>query len=457
MITASDLPLLAQFFQTLPYPAVIVDLETTGGHLDNDRITEIALLRFADGKFTQHQWLVNPQMPIQPFVQKLTGISDSMVADAPDFSTLSGELLPLLRGSILLAHNSKFDYGFLCRAFARANIPFAAFSLCTVQLSRKLYPQYPRHNLDCIIERCGIPVESRHRAMSDVAAVALFLEQALQQHDAHTLRAAVHTLVHPALPAEPLPENLQTALFQLSDDHGFGVWYAQDGQPVYASTYRQTFHEALREYGHHRRAMLSEAADFRFIPTFGPLHALQLKAQYSVFRQPEATGRFTVQFHADAHGCLQARVVEICSGIQESPVYGMFRHKKAAKRALLEWAAQYQLCPESLDILPTTYPRNQPCPMQAAGLCDDNCQSEDGIRRQNERILQYASQLPVDGWGKAHTVHITEHRNNGSSITLQCRHGFLELPDKRLYFDNTLPEHLKSAFKQGRNAVTVID
>ena len=104
---------LSHFFQTYPIPVVIVDLETTGGNLTDDRITEIAFLHFKQGQITSVQQLINPQKTIGSFVENLTGINNEMVASQPTFEQFAPKILPLLRGSLLIAHNSKFDYSFL--------------------------------------------------------------------------------------------------------------------------------------------------------------------------------------------------------------------------------------------------------------------------------------------------------------------------------------------------------
>ena len=108
-------PQLAAALATLPLPVAVVDLETTGGHFEQDRVTEVAVLRFEQGRISRHQWLVNPQQPISAFITRLTGISNEMVADAPVFADIAPALLPLLQGHILVAHNSRFDYTFLRR------------------------------------------------------------------------------------------------------------------------------------------------------------------------------------------------------------------------------------------------------------------------------------------------------------------------------------------------------
>ncbi|WP_066569115.1 PolC-type DNA polymerase III [Snodgrassella sp. CFCC 13594] len=193
---------LAQALRTLPLPVAIVDLETTGGHFEQDRITEIAILRLYQGQWQRHQWLVNPQQPISEFITSLTGISNDMVADAPVFGALAERLLPLLRGHLLVAHNSRFDYTFLRREFARAGIAFAAPTLCTVQFSRKLYPQHFKHNLDSIIARFHIQIDpaDRHRAMGDVVALSQFLSLSLAEKKAPSMAQSMAAIGKTTLP-----------------------------------------------------------------------------------------------------------------------------------------------------------------------------------------------------------------------------------------------------------------
>ena len=150
MAHASRWPRLAAAFSRIGLPVAVVDLETTGGNLYQDRVTEVAVLRFENGQATRYEWLVNPQQPISDFIARLPGIDDELVKDAPFFGQIAADLLPLLRGTLLLAHNSRFDYTFLRHEFQRIGIDFAAPALCTVQLSRRLYPQFHKHNPLCI-------------------------------------------------------------------------------------------------------------------------------------------------------------------------------------------------------------------------------------------------------------------------------------------------------------------
>ena len=128
-------------------PAIaFVDLETTGTAPGADAITEIGIVRVAadpgDASLAVAEWstLVNPGVPIPPAIQALTGITDAMVRDAPSFEAIADEVAARTAGAVFVAHNARFDYGFLKHAFARLNRAFTARVLCTVKLSRRLCP-----------------------------------------------------------------------------------------------------------------------------------------------------------------------------------------------------------------------------------------------------------------------------------------------------------------------------
>src|SRR3989475_7447494 len=105
-----------------------------------------------------------------------------MVAAAPRFAALAAELCERLDGRLLIAHNARFDYGFLRREFERAGLKYLSKTLCTVKLSRRLYPEHARHNLDSLIERHGLACPARHRALADAEALWQFLRLPAREH-----------------------------------------------------------------------------------------------------------------------------------------------------------------------------------------------------------------------------------------------------------------------------------
>lgn len=190
-------------------PMVFVDLETTGANPVRDRITEIGIVSVSAAGVEEWSSLVNPGQPIPPFIQELTHINDGMVAGAPAFADLAPEVLERLKGRLFVAHNARFDYGFLKNEFQRLGIRFHATVLCTVKLSRKLTPEHFRHSLDALIERWGLYDPSRHRALSDARLIWQFWQKLHGPFSPEAVQGAVDQLTQrPVLPPQLDGESL---------------------------------------------------------------------------------------------------------------------------------------------------------------------------------------------------------------------------------------------------------
>ena len=190
---------MPMFLQSL----IFLDLETTGIAAAHERITEIGLVEVANGEFVG-SWsqLVNPEKSIPPFIQSLTGITNGMVRDAPRFEQLAAGLFERLEGKVLIAHNARFDYGFLKSEFARVGMSYSPRVLCTAKLSRKLFPEHRHHNLDSLIERHGLSCSARHRALGDAEVLWQFLQKIHAEVDMARVDAALQAQMDPPrLPA----------------------------------------------------------------------------------------------------------------------------------------------------------------------------------------------------------------------------------------------------------------
>lgn len=155
----------------------IVDVETTGASSLFGRVIEIGLLRVEHGEVVKtYKTLINPGEPIPEFISDMTGIRDIDVLTAPAFEEVADDLLELFEGSTFVAHNAPFDYSFLKSEFERLGYGFTLPRLCTVQLSRAVYPEYKHHNLSSFIERHGFDCKSRHRAFDDAEVLWQFLK-----------------------------------------------------------------------------------------------------------------------------------------------------------------------------------------------------------------------------------------------------------------------------------------
>ncbi|MDH5396572.1 MAG: exonuclease domain-containing protein [Cyclobacteriaceae bacterium] len=154
----------------------IVDIETTGGYAQSNRITEVAVFIHDGVKITDSfESLINPQQAIPPYITGLTGISDETIQGAPSFAEVAEELSHMLSGNVFVAHNVHFDYSFLKMEFSALGIDLNLKKLCTVRLSRKLLPGLNSYSLGNVAESLGIQIENRHRAAGDAeATVKLF-------------------------------------------------------------------------------------------------------------------------------------------------------------------------------------------------------------------------------------------------------------------------------------------
>jgi DNA polymerase III subunit epsilon len=155
----------------------IVDVETTGGHPVFHRVIEIGILRVEKGEVVRtYKTLVNPEQPIPEWITNITGLRDEDVKDAPTFEEIKDEVLEMFEDAVFVAHNASFDYSFLRGEFARFDTAFNLDSLCTVRLSRTLFPGFRRHNLTEIIERFNFDCTNRHRAFDDAKVLWDFLQ-----------------------------------------------------------------------------------------------------------------------------------------------------------------------------------------------------------------------------------------------------------------------------------------
>lgn len=155
----------------------ILDIETTGGNSKTGKITEIAVYLHNGAKVIDvYETLVNPGVPIPPFITKLTGISNDMVADAPRFEEIATALDNFTANAVFVAHNAHFDYGFVREEFRRVGMDFKRKKLCTVQLSRHAFPGLASYSLDKITNELNIKLNGHHRAASDAEATAALFD-----------------------------------------------------------------------------------------------------------------------------------------------------------------------------------------------------------------------------------------------------------------------------------------
>jgi DNA polymerase III subunit epsilon len=164
-------------------PLVFLDIETTGSSAQNSRVLEIGAIRVEQGRQNSvYSQLLFPQEFVPSFITGLTGITNDMTIGKPIFADIALELQTFLKGGIFVAHNVGFDYSFIKSEYKKLGIIFAMDRICTVRLSRILYPQQRRHNLDTIIETHNLDVTNRHRALDDAKVLFDFYKKTIEDH-----------------------------------------------------------------------------------------------------------------------------------------------------------------------------------------------------------------------------------------------------------------------------------
>ncbi|MDK3026355.1 exonuclease domain-containing protein [Cupriavidus taiwanensis] len=389
----------------LSRPIVFVDLETTGADAQRDRITEIGVVEVGPDGIVEWETLLDPGMSIPPFIQRMTGISDDMVRGQPTFESLAESLAERLQGRLFVAHNARFDYGFLKNAFRRAGVTFRADVLCTVRLSRSLFPSVERHGLDALIARFGLTPKGRHRALADAELLWQFWQKIHATYSVDLVESAVRTLVRRA----SLPAGLEeTALEDVPAAPGVYIFYGDQDVPLYVG---KSVHLRQRigahfsgdyRYGKDMRlARLVRRVDWR--ETGGETGALLLEAQLVKAMQPvhnQLLRRNTRLYAWELPQQLPVprlrsdRDTDFC---RHRDLFGVFGSRGAAEARLRALAEEHGLCMATLSLEKTTR-RGSPCFARQVHRCAGACVGVESSREHRARLAAALAPIALVPW-----------------------------------------------------------
>lgn len=259
----------------------IVDIETTGGHASSHDITEIAIL-VHDGNRVVEEFhsLVNPGREIPLYITALTGINSDMVRDAPYFDELAPEIASILERHIFVAHNVNFDYSFVKHHLKLAGHSLDTRKLCTVRLSRKVFPGLPSYSLGNLCRQLDIRIEQRHRAGGDARATAVLFDKLLQ----HGAITHIDQMLKKHSAERWLPLQLdQSDIDRLPE--GPGIYYFHDvkGKVIYVGkainiSKRVRNHFTHNEPDRKRQNFLRHVASVSFTACVNELEALVMES-----------------------------------------------------------------------------------------------------------------------------------------------------------------------------------
>lgn len=413
----------------LTQPIAIVDVETTGGSPLGHRIIEIGIVRLEPGRepvsFTS---LVNPHHFVSHFIYQLTGIRPDDLQGAPDFEDIAGRVDELLQDAVFVAHNARFDYSFVKNEFMRLGQNFSAKTVCSARLSKALYPEHRKHNLDSLIERHGLSMANRHRALDDAQAVLDFFVRACEDRGEPAFAAAFERLhagkrlVQCDIPIETLKA--------LPEAPGVYLFYGEKNEVLYVGKAKNLKERVLthlhEDHQNGKTLSLAEKArDVETRRTAGELSALLLESeliktlkpifnrhlkgqkQYIVLtRRPNADGYYTIEMEAVA-------------AIDDSrEIVGIFPSVRKAKEVLLDTAHEYRLCAKILGLEKAA----GPCFSYHLKNCKGACVREEASHAYNARFVEAFGTPVISRWPYAGAVLVEEFdesRKKGSAYIVE--------------------------------------
>ena len=397
-------------------PFVFVDIETTGGSHFTSRVLEVGVVRVENHQVVAtYKQLLHPDERIPPFITKLTGITNEDVEDAPRFAQIADELAEILDGAVFVAHNVRFDYAFLKMEFERLGANFRPSLLCTVRMSRKLFPQYRTHKLADLIARHSLNAPARHRAYDDAHCLWQFYQLCLGEFDLDTLEGAIKA----QLSSQALPSHLDAAqVAALPDGPGVYVFEDADGAPLYVgksvTVRRRVMSHFAADYGRGAELKLAQAVrQLRAIPTHGELSALilesdmvkDLQPHYNrQLRQKELMTLVLRDTTPEGYATIRLADAREISPEEAQELLALYTTQGRAKRSLQSMVEKYRLCPKLLGLEKT----KRACFLTQLGKCDRACEGAQAPAEYNERFDYAFERMKIATWPYRGPVLIKE-------------------------------------------------
>ena len=365
----------------------ILDIETTGGKYNEEGITEIAIYQH-NGQIVTDQFisLVNPERPIQPFVEKLTGINSKMLRNAPRFFEVAKRIIEITENCLIVAHNTDFDYRILRTEFKRLGYNFEKNSLCTVSLSQELLPDMESYKLGKLVRSLGIPISDRHRAQGDALATVKLFELLLEKDSGkEILKSQIKALHAHQVPSKYLSiiEELPTAT---------GVYYLHNavGDVLYigkSNNIQKRVRTHLTGTDRKSKKIQKKLHKVNFETTGSELIAL-LKEQHEIKKnQPQINkdGRYRLYpmgIRIDQETDYHQLILEQVRNDREYLV--VFKNSRVAKHLMIQLIEDHQLCHKHSSLQDS----DGACFAYKNDRCKGACLEQESPESYNERLSQ---------------------------------------------------------------------
>lgn len=400
-----------------PQVMAIVDTETTGMRPGFARVMDIGIIRVENGKVVErYQTFVNPRQSVPGFIARFTGISDQDLLGAPDFDEVALEVERLLKDAVFVAHNAGFDYGFIKAEFARLGMDWQAQTLCSVKLSRLLFPKEKSHSLDSVIARHGIVCSSRHRALPDAEVVLEFLQKVGEQVKPELITQLVGGILSGTV------SNVGRDSFaKLPESAGVYFFYGPEQELLYIG---KSKHVRTRARSHFNPSAAGGASRFsdevaaiESVPTSGELSALLLESALIKSHNPLHNRMLrkkkilvVAKRARDAAGYDRVFLEKTGDISPDEDVVSVFRTQMQAKNVLHSLAKEFRLCEKLLSIDTS---RGE-CFGRQLGACDGACTAALAASDHNLRIKEAFKKRRIKSWPYAGPIVVKEVADESS-------------------------------------------
>lgn len=390
----------------LQQPLVFVDIETNGLNHVRGRVIEVAAIRVEDGKVVKSfSSLIDPESELPYFITNLTGITTNDVKKAPTFLQIADELEEILRDAIFVAHNVRFDYSFIKQEFKRLGRDFTPKQLCTVKLSRALYPHERSHKLQSLIDRHGFTYKSRHRAYDDAAILWQFTQYITKHFPPEQITAAITQQIK--TPA--VPRALQPALVRdLPQSPGVYIFEDEAGRPLYVgksvNIKKRVMSHFSRDHADTREFKMAQTiASIRTEQTAGELSALLLESRLVKELQPvynrqlrRLSKLLLVKQQRDLHGYVAVELEEasLIDPAAAGDILAVFPRRSRAKAVLNDITKTFDLCPKLMGLEKAS----GACFMRQLHKCHGACVQQEPVDVYNQRLLTAFENQRIKAW-----------------------------------------------------------
>lgn len=390
----------------LNQPLVFVDIETNGLNHVRGRVIEVAAIRVENGKVVKKfSSLIDPETELPYFITNLTGITTNDVKGAPTFLQVADELHDVIDGAVFVAHNVRFDYSFLKQEYKRLGRSFLPKQLCTVKLSRALYPHEKSHKLQSLIERHGFTYSARHRAYDDAAILWQFVQYIQKHFPPEQVASAIgQQLKSPALPRDLQPEIVRN----LPETPGVYIFEDASGRPLYVgksiNIKKRVMSHFGRDHAETKEFKIAQAIKhIRTQQTSGELAALLLESKLVKELQPVYNRKLRklnklslVKQIIDEAGYARV-IVEESSTIDPNTatsILAVYPRRNRAKESLNDMVRSFDLCPKLMGLENAS----GACFLYQLKKCRGACIGKESAEAYNQRLLTAFENKRIHVW-----------------------------------------------------------